>query len=88
MSGWPHINTELPINASVNEKKTVDEYKDLRITLHNIEQLIDNKDWNEEESKRLDKSLVVLKLGAKMLKKILKDRGWKELKPQELREAA
>lgn len=54
-------------------------YCDLRFTTHEIEEIIavsyNDPNFSEQDIKRLDKAVVVMKVGFKMLKKALRKRG-------------
>ncbi len=58
-------------------------YKDIRFNIHEVEEIIASIEadgefddiWSEHDLKRLDKAVIVMKTGAKMLKKMLKKRG-------------
>lgn len=94
MSGGGWI---IPVNIT-NRKATAIEvafislYQQLRKTIHTLEQTCSSaeqhKQITEDECKSFDKSIVLLKVGAKLIKKILKARGFRELKPDELKEVA
>ena len=68
------------------EKPTEDEeklaaiYQDMRVATARLEQLIESSTLSAKDLHRLDKSVVVQKVGYKMIKKILKKKGFKELK--------
>lgn len=59
-------------------------YEDVRLAIKKFELLLDRTGTlrTEREDKLADKSLVVLKVGAKLLKRIVRERGIKgRLKP-------
>lgn len=56
------------------------EYQKLRERIHELEKLIE-KENDKKTAKRLDKAVTVLKVGAKLVKKALKDEGYSDLKP-------
>lgn len=73
--------------ANTKELWLIKAYQQLRLHIAAIE--IETETYtDEDENKAFDKAIVLLKVGAKLIKKILKDRGFRELKPDELREAA
>jgi hypothetical protein len=57
----------------------IDQYNNLRFTCHELEELIsvveDHPDWSEKDLKRLDKAVTVMKVGFKIMKKVLKSRA-------------
>lgn len=61
-------------------------YKDIRLAIHDFEVLLERVAVrSDRESKLADKSIVLMKVGAKMLKRIVRERGikgplkvWKE----------
>jgi len=57
------------------------EYQKLRERIHELEKIIEQQK-NEKTAKRLDKAVTVLKVGAKLVKKALKDEGYSDLKPE------
>lgn len=57
------------------------EYQKLRERIHELEKIIEQQK-NEKTAKRLDKAVTVLKVGAKLIKKALKDEGYNDLKPE------
>ena len=64
-----------------NEEKLAKLYQNMRIVAHQLEELIENGEgFTEKELHRLDKSIVVQKVGFKMVKKILAKRGYSGLK--------
>ena len=52
----------------------------LRDVLEDVEELATMPGWSEKESKRLDKAIVLTKVGAKMIAKVLKARGYKKVR--------
>lgn len=72
-----------------DDKKLAQIYQDMRIATMRLEELIESStSFTAKDLHRLDKSVVVQKVGYKMVKNILKKKGFSELKRsafQELR---
>lgn len=57
-------------------------YQNLRIDGIELEELIGGaKHLSDRDRKRLDKAVTVMKVGMKLIKKVLKAYGYRELKP-------
>lgn len=68
------------------ESLLADIYAKMRIDGYDLEDLISVVDaeesgWTDEDRKRLDKAAVLLKVGMKIVKKVLKSHGFRSLKP-------
>lgn len=61
------------------------DYQSIRLDIAEIEKVAGSDRLTDDEQKSLDKSVVLMKVGAKMIKKILRARGYRELKPASLR---
>lgn len=92
MSGSPYYPYIPPIKPKPDDKpkpdelKLVNAYRWLRLDLDAIEQLLDKPEsLTEQDIKRLDKSITVIKVGFKNIKKVLKSRCFSELKPIEIK---
>lgn len=72
-SGYIHDDDEHP-------QPLLCEYQKLRQRIHELEKVIEQT-TDEKTAKRLDKAVTVLKVGAKLVKKALKDTGYSGLKP-------
>ena len=61
------------------DELAVSQYNSLRFTCHELEELISSVEgedgWTEKDLKRLDKAVTVMKVGFKILKKVLKSRA-------------
>jgi len=82
MSNWrgPY---QAPSNPTPAETELANLYQLLRLNIEGVEELLDNPDnFDARAIKRLDKSVTVLKAGVKTIKKVLKSRGFSELKPK------
>lgn len=76
---------EWPIDAPATEQHLHQAYANYRIETAELEHLLAGADdLTEDEQKRLDKAVVLIKVGAKLIKKVLRGRGWRRLKPAEL----
>lgn len=68
------------------ESLLIADYQSIRLDIAEIEKIAgSDRGLTDDEIKRLDKSIVLMKVGAKMIKKILRARGYRELKPVTLR---
>ena len=76
------------------ETKLIKFYKNLRTATIGIEQMIEDLEsagcetFSNQDLHRLDKAVVVCKVGFKMVKKILKSHGFKGLKAEAMKEEA
>lgn len=52
-------------------------YSNLRNDIVDLEEFISSSDLTEDEIKRLDKSVTLLKVGSKYIKKFMRERGVK-----------
>lgn len=63
----------------VKDQLLLENYKNLRFETHEIEEIIAaaeiDPDFSEQDIKRLDKAVTVMKAGFKMLKKAIRKRG-------------
>ncbi len=68
------------------EDRLLRDYRNLRLDIHEMEELAAGSDANlsEDDQKDMDKAIVLMKIGAKYIKQILRRRGYRKLKPAEL----
>ena len=73
-------------DATTSEEELIAVYQNLRLATIELEKFLEKyfktNDLTEVEYHRLDKSVVIQKVGFKLVKKILKDRGFKGLKAE------
>lgn len=72
--------------AGSTDELALHQYNDLRFTCHELEELIASVEgdpgWSEKDLKRLDKAVTVMKVGFKILKKVLKSRARRHVSQQ------
>lgn len=77
-------------SAKKSEKELIKIYKNLRLATIELEEFLEKyfetADMTAKEYHRLDKSVVIQKVGFKLVKKILKGRGFKGLKAEAIKE--
>jgi hypothetical protein len=73
--GWPR-NTPADIPDSFCS--LLGEYQNIRLDLESLEELAAQPDpeFSEDELKKLDKAIVVMRTGSKLIKRILRKRGF------------
>ena len=78
---------EKPKNPSPQEDALLRSYGGIRLDVVEIEELLSSPsdDWSDEDLKRLDKAVTVIKAGAKIVKKVLKAHG---ARTKEMKESA
>jgi hypothetical protein len=82
MSGGFYISDE-PDNATKEDKNLLHNYQELRHYTEEIEILIgslykNTANFDEKDIKRLDKAIVVIKVGFKLIKMTLRKHGFKQ----------
>ena len=78
--GWPHPK---PAPEPTKESALLLEtYKSLRLDCIELEELIGNgRGLSDKDLKRLDKAVTVMKVSFKIVKKVLRRHGFREMKP-------
>lgn len=73
----PLEDMPLPGHAPPTDQLALHTYNNLRFTCHELEELIGEgwDDLTEKDRKRLDKAVTVMKVGFKIMKKVLKSRA-------------
>src|SRR4051812_12595058 len=61
------------------EHRLATSYMAVRAAVQSMEEAIEQGKFSEAEAKDLDKAVVVIKVGAKIAKKILRSRGFKRI---------
>lgn len=82
----PVVPMEPTKKPTPEEEVLKDTYQKLRLDGYDLEELLaviadPRLGWSDYDQKRLDKGIVLLKVGMKYLKKTLKGHGFRELKP-------
>lgn len=91
---WPKPDQTPAPSPRPQDKPTEDHlihnYQAVRLDVAELEEMLGSPHHglSDKELKRLDKSVVLMKAGAKVLKKVIRARGYRELKPAALREPA
>ena len=68
--------------ATPSEQKLIGIYSSTRLDIMELEHLIaDGEGLSEQDLKRLDKAVTVIKVGFKLVKLVLKKHGYQKTKP-------
>ena len=59
-----------------DEMMLFDNFCSMRLDIIALEQLIEAGEWTEQDVKRLDKVVTVIKVGMKLMKKVLRSHGY------------
>lgn len=82
---WPTYNPkptpERPVppkEPSETEQRLLRDYQNLRLDITAVEEVLGvaDSDLSEAERKRLDKAVVLMRVGAKLVKRTLRERGF------------